>query len=162
MKTSFAISASCTLRLFRELTVAEPISNLEVINAFHAAMEEYFRSGDDSELVAMFEPACPVSVPGMPPSIEGMRQALPAFRAALSDVAITLGEVVSSGELIAYRMSFSGTHSGDFMGVPATGRKVTMSETHIERIRDGKIVSHTGDIDMLGLLQQIGAIPAPS
>jgi predicted ester cyclase len=98
----------------------------------------------------------------MPPTVDGLRQALPAFREALSDVAITLGEVVSSGEMIAYRMSFTATHSGDFMGVPATGRRVTMSETHIERIRDGKIVSHSGDIDMLGLLQQIGAVPAPA
>ncbi len=142
--------------------MADPSSNVEVINAFHAAMEEYFRSGDDSELVAKFAPDCPVSVPGMPPTIEGLRQALPAFRGALSDVSITLGEVVSSGEMIAYRMSLAATHSGDFMGVPATGRRVTMSETHIERIRDGKIVSHSGDIDMLGLLQQIGAAPAPA
>ncbi|MGE0600601.1 MAG: ester cyclase [Dehalococcoidia bacterium] len=141
--------------------MAESTSNLDVINAFHAAMEEYFRSGDDSELVAKFDPACPVSVPGMPPNIDGMRQALPAFRAAFSDVTITLGEVVSSGEMFAYRMTFAATHSGDFMGVPATGRQVSMSETHIERIRDGRIVSHSGDIDMLGLLQQIGAIPAP-
>ena len=139
-----------------------PSSNVDVINAFHAAMEEYFRSGDDSELVAKFAPGCPVSVPGMPPTIEGMRQALPVFRGALSDVSITLGEVVSTGDMIAYRMSLMATHSGDFMGVPATGRRVTMSETHLERIRDGKIVSHSGDIDMLGLLQQIGAVPAPA
>lgn len=125
-------------------------------------MEAYFRSGDDSQLVGMFDPDCPVNVPGMPPNIEGMRQALPAFRAALSDVAITLGDVVSSGDMIAYRMSLTATHSGDFMGVPATGRRITMSETHIEHIRDGKIVSHSGDIDMLGLLQQIGAVPAPA
>ncbi len=138
------------------------LSNVEVINAFHGAMEGFFRSGDDSDLVAMFAPGCPVSVPGMPPTIEGMREALPMFRAAFSDVKIVLGEVVLSGETIAYRMSFTATNSGDFMGIPATGRRVTMSETHIERIRDGKIVSHTGDIDMLGLMQQIGAIPAPA
>lgn len=142
--------------------MGEPASNVDVINSFHAAMEDYFRSGDDSELVAKFAPDCPVSVPGMPPTIDGLRQALPAFREALSDVVITLGEVVSDGDMIAYRMSLTATHSGDFMGIPATGRKVTMSETHIERIRDGKIVSHSGDIDMLGLLQQIGAVPAPA
>jgi predicted ester cyclase len=109
----------------------------------------------------MFEPGCPVSVAGMPPNIEGMRQVLPAFRAALSDFAITMGESVSSGDMIAYRMSFTATHSGEFMGVPATGKKVTVSETHLDRITNGKIVSHTGDLDMLGLLQQIGAVPAP-
>ena len=142
--------------------MAVQTSNIQVINAVHTAIETYFRSGDDSELAAMFEPGCPVSVPGMPQTIEDMRQVLPAFRAAFSDVAIALGEVVSNGESIAYRMSFTATHSGEFMGVAATGRKVTMSETHIERVRDGRIVSHSGDIDMLGLLQQIGALPAPA
>lgn len=136
-------------------------TNLDVINGFNAAMEEYFRSGDDAALVACFEPGCPVSVPGMPPSIEGMQQMLPAFRGAFSDVAITLGEFVSSGDMIAYRMAFNATHTGDFMGIPATGKRISMSETHVERIRNGKIASHTGDIDMLGLMQQIGAIPAP-
>lgn len=123
-------------------------------------MEAYFRSGNDSDLIAMFEPGCPVDVPGMPPNVEGLRQMLPAFGAAFSDVAITLGEVLSSGDMIAYRMTFMATHSGDFMGIPATGRRITMSETHIERIREGKIASHSGDVDMLGLMQQIGAIPA--
>ena len=138
------------------------MSNVDVVNAFHAAMEAYFRTGDDAEVAAMFEPGCPVSVPGMPPTIEGMRQVLPAFRAAFSDVTVTLGEVVSADDLIAYRMTFNATHSGEFMGLPATGRRVAMSETHVERIRAGKIVSHTGDLDMLGLMQQVGAIPAPA
>ncbi len=48
------------------------------------------------------------------------------------------------------------------MGVAATGTQIAMSETHVERIRDGRIASHSGDIDMLGLLQQIGAISAPA
>ncbi|MGE0599914.1 MAG: ester cyclase [Dehalococcoidia bacterium] len=142
--------------------MAGSMSNLDVINAFHSEMEDYFRTGDDSALVASFAPGCQVSVPGMPPTVEGLRQVLPAFREALTDVAISLGEFVSSGDMIAYRISFTGTHSGPFMGVPATGKRVTMSETHVDTIRDGKIASHTGDIDMLGLLQQIGAVPAPA
>lgn len=59
-------------------------------------------------------------------------------------------------------MTFTATHTGEFMGVPATGNRLTVSETHIDRIRNGKIASHTGDLDMLGLLQQIGAVPAPA
>lgn len=76
-------------------------SNVDTINAFHAAMERYFRSGDDAELLAIFEPGCPVSVPGMPPTVEGLQQVLPAFRTALSDFTVTLGQVVESGEMIA-------------------------------------------------------------
>ena len=136
-------------------------SNLEVIEKFHQAMEDYWRSGDDAPLVAVFDPACKFSVPGMPDTVEGMRQVLPAFRQAFSEIAIGIGETVSEGDMIGYRMSFSGTHSGEFMGIPPTGKRVEMSETHIERIRDGKIVLHSGNTDMLGLMQQVGVIPTP-
>lgn len=134
-------------------------SNLEVIERFHRAMEEYWRSGDDEPLVAIFDPACEVNVPGMPNTVEGMRMTLPAFRQAFSEIAIRIGETVSEGDMIGYRMSFCGTHSGEFMGIPPTGKRIELSETHIERIRDGKIVLHSGNIDMLGLMQQVGAIP---
>jgi len=136
-------------------------SNLEVIEAFHEAMEEYWRTGDDAALVAMFDPACIFSVPGMPDTLEGLRQVLPPFRQAFSDIAIRISETVSEGDMIGYHMSFTGTHSGDFMGIPPTGKRITLSETHIERIRDGKIALHSGNTDMLGLMQQLGAIPVP-
>lgn len=137
-------------------------SNLEVIESFHQAMEDYWRTGDDEPLVAIFDPACEISVPGMPGTLEGFRQALPAFRQAFSEIAIRIGETVSEGDMIAYRMSFTGKHSGDFMGIPPTGEQFEMSETHIERIRDGKIVFHSGNTDMLGLMQQVGAVPKPN
>lgn len=136
-------------------------SNLEVIEAFHRAMEDFWRTGDDEPLAAMFDPNCTISVPGMPDTLEGLRQTLPAFRQAFSDIAIRIEETVSQGDMIGYRMFFTGTHAGDFMGIPPTGKRITMSETHIERIRDGKIVLHSGDIDMLGLMQQLGGIPEP-
>ncbi|MBI2723521.1 MAG: ester cyclase [Chloroflexi bacterium] len=132
-----------------------------MIEAFHSAMEEFWRTGDDEPLAAFFDSACAISVSGMPGTVDGLRQALPAFRQAFSDIAIRIGDTVSAGDMIGYRMAFTGTHSGDFMGIPPTGRRITMSETHIERIRDGKIVMHSGDIDMLGLMQQLGAVPGP-
>ncbi len=147
----------CLVSRLKEVNVA---SNLEVIEAFHMAMEEYWHTGDDAPLVAMFDPACTFSMAGMPDTLEGMRQALPAFRLAFGDIAISIGETVSEGDMIGYQMSFTGTHSGDFMGIPPTGKRITMSETHIERIRDGKIVLHSGNTDMLGLMQQLGAFPA--
>ena len=137
-------------------------TNLDVINGLNAALEEYFRSGDAAAVVAWFEPGCPISTPGMPTSIEDLQQLWPAFRTAFSDASIALGESVSSGDMIAYRITFNVTHTGDFMGIPATGKRISLSETHVDRIRNGKIASHTGDIDMLGLMQQVGAIPAPA
>jgi predicted ester cyclase len=125
-------------------------SNLEVIEAFHRAMEDFWRTGDDEPLAAMFDPACQFGVAGMPDTLAGLRQALPAFREAFSDIAIRIAETVSQGDMIGYRMSFTGTHTGDFMGIPPTGKRITMSETHIERIGDGKIVLHSGESTCLG------------
>ncbi len=88
-------------------------SNIEVIEAFHRTMEEYWRTGDNTGLVAIFDLACVFSVPGMPDTLEGMLQTLPAFRQAFDDIAIRIGETVSEGDMIAYQMSFTGTHSGD-------------------------------------------------
>lgn len=138
--------------------MADP--NVEAIHTFHTSLERYFQTGDDTGLYDAFDPACTVSVPGMPPDIAGLAQVLPAFREALSDFVLTMGETVSSGDMVAYRLSFTAKHTGTFMGVPPTGNQVTVTETHIDRVRDGKIVSHSGDMDMLGLLQQIGAVPA--
>ena len=55
-----------------------------------------------------------------------------------------------------------GTHRGDFFGLPATGREVTLTGVHIMRVADGKIVEHWGSNDDLGLMRQLGAIPEAS
>lgn len=56
---------------------------------------------------------------------------------------------------------FRGTHQGDYFGIPATGKQVIVSNIHIMRFVDGKIVEHWGNGDDLGLLQQLGAVPIP-
>src|SRR4051794_39852352 len=100
-------------------------------------------------------------MPGMPPDVEGLTMALPMFRSALSEFRMETYDVVAEGDLVAYRVKWTARHDGELMGVPASGNTVTVTETHLDRIRDGKIVDHGGDWDRLGLLEQIGAIPAP-
>ena len=56
-------------------------------------------------------------------------------------------------------MTSTGTHSGDFMGIPATGKRVTFTETHIVRIANGKAVEHWGNQDDMTMMQQLGVIP---
>jgi predicted ester cyclase len=58
---------------------------------------------------------------------DGLRRALPAFRQTFSDIAIHIGDTVSDGDTIGYRMTFTGTHSGEFMGVPPTGKRIVMT-----------------------------------
>ena len=59
------------------------------------------------------------------------------------------------------RHTTTGTHQGDFMGIPATGKKISMGEIHIVRIVNGKGVEHWGQADMMGMMQQLGVIPEP-
>ena len=97
---------------------------------------------------------------------EGGRQELIAavlgVRAAVPDIAPTLGPVLAEGELVAVRIEAHGSHTGAPFppGIPATGRSVTWKEVHIFRCADGRIVEHWGVFDLLGILQQLGAIPA--
>lgn len=59
------------------------------------------------------------------------------------------------------RITGTGVHTGEFLGIPPTGRRVSMSGIAIHRVQDGRIVEHWAQIDALGLLQQLGAVPAP-
>jgi predicted ester cyclase len=74
---------------------------------------------------------------------------------------MTLDDVIAEDDRVAIRLRSHARHTGTFMGLPATGREYEISETHIVRIRDGQIVEHWRDADMLGLMQQLGALPAP-
>ncbi|MCQ3973778.1 MAG: hypothetical protein DPW09_10070 [Anaerolineae bacterium] len=71
-------------------------------------------------------------------------------------------DLMAEGDKVVGRYTFHGTHQGEFFGIPATGKQVTVSNIHIMRFVDGKIVEHWGNGDDLGLLQQLGAVPTPA
>jgi steroid delta-isomerase-like uncharacterized protein len=79
------------------------------------------------------------------------------------DLKVTPEKIVADDDenLVATRYSWQGTHTGEFLGVPPTGRAVTVTGISIYRVANGKIVEEWFQQDMLGLLQQIGAVPAP-
>jgi predicted ester cyclase len=85
-----------------------------------------------------------------------------AVRAAFPDIAPTLGPTLAGGDLVAVRVQAHGTHTGAPFppGIPATGTAITWKEVHIFRCADGRIAEHWGVFDMLGILRQLGAIPA--
>jgi predicted SnoaL-like aldol condensation-catalyzing enzyme len=88
--------------------------------------------------------------------------AVQAVRAAFPDIAPTLGPILAGGDLVAVRVEAHGTHTGAPFppGIPASGTSVTWKEVHIFRCADGRIAEHWGVFDMLGILQQLGAVPA--
>lgn len=100
--------------------------------------------------------------PGSPPGPEGERLTLGMFQQAFPDFRIIVEELVAEGEQVAARWRFTGTHDGEFQGLPATGRQVDVGGMNIFHLRDGKFCANWVSLDMLGLLQQVGAIPAMS
>lgn len=96
-----------------------------------------------------------------PPYREGTKRFLGMIFTAFPDVRATIHEQTADGDKVWTRKTFHGTHSGPFMGTPATGRPIAVEVMDIFRIENGRIAEHWGVSDMLSLLQQIGAFPTP-
>jgi steroid delta-isomerase-like uncharacterized protein len=103
----------------------------------------------------------PHSWPSVKPGVESLKQAVKRVSAGLSDVSMKIEDMIAEGDKVAVRLTAHGKHDGEFMGLPATGKGYTISETHIFRVRDGKVTEHWRDADMLGLMRQLGALPEP-
>ena len=100
-----------------------------------------------------------IPMPGQGPGREGVKQAIAGFFEAFSDLRIEVVEEVTSGELVAQVVRFTGTHDGPLMGMPATGRSVSFLGADFGRVRDGRFVEHWGFVDQGGLMQQLGMSP---
>ena len=87
---------------------------------------------------------------------------LHVFVAGLPDVQIAVEAELGERNLVCSRWTMTGTHQGEFLGVPATGRQITMQGIDVSRVVDGKIAEHWAQFDVVGVLQQIGAIPVPA
>ena len=98
-------------------------------------------------------------LPGQTPGSDGMKQMMGMFFAAFPDLDSTVDLLVAEGDVVAGRMTTTGTHTGDFMGIPATGKRVSFTEIHIVRIANGRAVEHWGNSDDMGMMQQLGVIP---
>jgi steroid delta-isomerase-like uncharacterized protein len=83
------------------------------------------------------------------------------LHAAFPDLTLVERDAVAEGDRVATRWTVSGTHRGEFMGLPATGRRFTITGMSIYRVAGGKIVEGWVNDDSLGMLQQLGALPAP-
>jgi predicted ester cyclase len=99
--------------------------------------------------------------PAWPTGRAGLTHAVRLFHTAFPDIRWSIEDLIAEGDKVAVRLTAQGSHQGDFMGIPPTGRRATWTETHIVRIVDGQQVEHWGNRDMFGLLQQLGVIPQP-
>jgi steroid delta-isomerase-like uncharacterized protein len=92
---------------------------------------------------------------------EGWFGYLQMFVAAFPDVQISVDGEISEGDVVASRWTMTGTHHGEFLGVPPTGRQVTIIGNDFSRVVDDKIAEHWAQFDGLGTMMQLGAIAAP-
>jgi steroid delta-isomerase-like uncharacterized protein len=91
---------------------------------------------------------------------EGAKQYVAALRAAFPDLHLTIEDQIAEGDRVVTRWTARGTHTGQFQGIPPTGKQVRVAGTDIDRIADSKVVECWSHVDDLGMMQQLGAIPA--
>jgi predicted ester cyclase len=98
---------------------------------------------------------------GPPSGIEGVKQRHAATFAALPDCEYIVHDMVAEGDKLSTRFTITGTHVGEYMGVPGTGKRLAFSGIDIVRMQDGKLMEHWVEVDLLGLLQQLGLVKWP-
>ena len=99
--------------------------------------------------------------PGTPKTRDGFKQTVLALRTAFPDLHYTIDDAIESGDRIVHRLTASGTMKGDFQGMTASGKRATWTEIHIARLANGRLIEHWSVIDQLGMLVQLGFVPAP-
>ncbi len=137
--------------------------NKSLVQRFMADFERLRDTRDLSLLDEFMTHDVILHMTGFPPEMQGREafaQGLLMFINAFPDLHIAeVSPILAQGDLVAARVAWNGTHTGDLMGIPATGKRISMADMHVEHIADGKIVEHFVVSDMMSLLQQIGVIP---
>jgi steroid delta-isomerase-like uncharacterized protein len=100
--------------------------------------------------------------PGMQHGLAGHQAIVRLFRTAFPDQWWQIEDLIAEGDKVVARTTMTGTHQGDFFGIPPTGRSVTLAGIHIVRVADGRVIEHWGNNDDLGMMRQLGVIPEPS
>ena len=118
--------------------------------------------GDLDIIYELAAPSLSVQYPAMPQVIRGskaFRKVMENFRSAFPDSDLHIEEEIAEDDKVVIRWSFSGTHQGSLLGIPATGKKVKWTGITIYQIVDGKVMEEKGEEDFLGFLRQIGVVP---
>jgi len=100
-------------------------------------------------------------LPGQQKGREGLKAVLMQFRSAFPDIHWAVYEQIAEGDKVVTRFTWTGTHRGTFLGIPATGRRVEVKGVVIDRLETGKMSDSRILMDTLGMMQQLGVIPAP-
>jgi predicted ester cyclase len=110
----------------------------------------------------IFVPSFTAHLPGAPLlDRDGWKGFLQVFRAGFPDLRLDLKDMVATADNLVLRVVLVGTHTGNFQGIAPTGKAVAFTGIAMFRIADGRAVEHWGEMDILGMMQQLGVLPAP-
>jgi predicted ester cyclase len=115
----------------------------------------------DELLAANFVDYTPGSPPGLPPGPEGHKQFGLLYFTAFPDIRATIEDMVAEGDKVVIRWKVQGTNTGSMFGMPATNRSATFTGITINRIEGSRIAEQWVNFDALGMMQQLGVVPAP-
>lgn len=132
------------------------------VSLFRRLIDEGFNHGDLTVIDEIVAPGFVEHQRGMSGGIEGVKQTISFLRAAHPDLVLTIDDLAISGDTVWARLHCTGTHTGPFFGMEATGKTFTIDVIDICRAGDGKLVEHWGVPDRFGLLEQLGLFAAPS
>ena len=135
-------------------------ANEQLVQRFN---EEYINTGDPEVMAEFLTPRCRMYCNGVCEAVglEGYAGMLAHFRTAFPDLEHRCDEIMSDGDLVAERFTTTGTHRGEFQGVPPTGKRVEFTGTTIFKLREGKIEEERTSLDLLALMSRLGVIPVP-
>jgi predicted ester cyclase len=119
-----------------------------------------YSHGDPADATEIFASEFVAHMPGQPAMdrttfekfVGGFDVGFPGYRYEIQDQ-------IAQSDLVANRVIWRGTHTGEFAGIPATGRPIELEGINMFKVKDGRVVEQWAELDFLGLLQQIGAIP---
>ena len=100
-------------------------------------------------------------IPAPTPGLEGFKMVIGMFLAAFPDMRVTIEEELAEGDKVITRGYFTGTHQGDFQGIPPTGKQIKVKYIDIWLVENGKLVENWVRLDELGMMQQLGVVPTP-
>ncbi|MBK8905385.1 MAG: ester cyclase [Anaerolineaceae bacterium] len=122
----------------------------------------FFNNGDLEKYLELYaeDAALHYLPPQLPGGAAGARLFYGMFMAAFPDIYIDVQDILVDGDRTAVRIILTGTHQGELMGIPASGKPVSVSAISILRFAGSKCVERWSELDMMGLMTQIGAVPA--
>lgn len=131
--------------------------------ALSRQLREEFDKRNWAVVNELFAPNVVMHFAGNPEPLdrEGLEQMLRMFYSAFPDLHHTFDDQIAEGDKVVLRLTFRGTHQGEFQGIPPTGKEIAITAIVVDRIEGGKIVEHWSNMDNLSLMQQLGVIPAP-